>query len=112
MIEITPEESTGPRSAAVHQDTLRQALRHPVTGEVTDSSSRWNQINRERGLEVVGNDLQSRKPAKPADTVFTEAKVLDKIQKAEAIYSDPARRNEYRNMNEQLRERNERLLKK
>lgn len=110
LVEITPEAAK-PLVHAVHQDTLKGALRHPVTGEVTDSTSRYMKINDELGLEVVGNDLLSKRPAKPADTRFSEDMVLDKIQKAEAIASDPTRLREYRNMNEQLRERNERLLK-
>lgn len=95
----------------VHQDSFKPGmrLRHPVTGEVVDNHTRWNEINRSQGLSCVGNDLLSKRPGRGPERI-TEEVILDRIQKAEAICSDPARKREYDNMNMQLNERNRRLL--
>jgi hypothetical protein len=105
--------SSESRSAAVHQDTLPRALRHPVTGEITESAHRMKQITRELGMETVGDDLQSGKKQVLPELV-KEERIIDAQRKAEAILSDPARRNEYRNRELEKREyweRNERLRK-
>jgi hypothetical protein len=93
-------EAAESMSAAVHQDTM-PALRHPVTGHVYESKSAYLRACKRHGLTIVGNDLLSSKPSAPPDKI-TEAKVIDAIQKTEAIMSDPARRNELRYKNERI----------
>lgn len=109
LVEITPEATAKVHS--VRQDTLKAPLRHPVTGEVTDSTSRYMKITDELGLEVVGNDLLSNKPAKPADKRFTDEMIMDKQEKAESIVSDPTKFREYQNRQHELMERNEKLMR-
>ena len=93
----------------VCQDTI-PPLKHPVTGEIVNSRSEWNRINKLRGLECVGNDLLSHKSSNIPDRI-TDAVIMDKMEQAEAILSDPARRRAFHNMNLVLAERNERLLR-
>jgi len=95
-------EAAESMSAAVHQDTM-PALAHPVTGQVFESKSAYLRAVKADGLTVVGNDLLSRKAHTPTDKI-TEEKVIDAIQKTEAIMSDPARRNELRYKNERILE--------
>ena len=97
----------GNTSAFVHQDTMKKALRHPVTGELVDSMTRWNRINKEQGLECVGNDLLSNRKPELKDRI-TDELILDRIDKAESILRDPTKRRDYENMQ---RERTERHLK-
>jgi len=92
----------------VHQDTM-PPLRHPVTSETIDSRTKWKQINREHNLLEVGNDLISKRPREIKDRI-TEERIYQAFEKSEAILSDPARRNSYRNEQAMLRERNQRLL--
>lgn len=87
-------------SVAIHGDTFDRPLRHPVTGEVIDSGTKWDRINKEHGLECVGNDLLSKKPRHTTDHV-TEERIRDSMEQAEAIYSDPAKRREWDNMNQE-----------
>lgn len=81
----TPE----PQAAYVHGDTFKKPLKHPKTGEMVDSMTRWNQINKQHGLRVVGNDwknseLKNDIKDKITDEVFGKA-----FEKAEAIISNP-----------------------
>ena len=109
LVEIyrTTSEVDAP---AVHQDTFKNALKHPKTGEMVDSMTRWNAINKEHGLRVVGNDLMSEAKDGRREVV-TEERVLDAIERAEAICSDMTKFRAKQNENFQLMERNERLLK-
>lgn len=104
-----PEQQESP-SAFVIDDTFSTPLRHPVTGEIYDSYSNYMKTNKRLNLDVVGNDLLSKRRDNKRE-VITESMVMDKMAKAESIISDPAKYREYRNMNERLFERNEKLLK-
>jgi hypothetical protein len=108
FIELTAEP-VATESPAVHQDSMNP-LKHPVTGELVDSKTRWNQINKNHGLQVVGNDLLSKQPRRTKDRL-TDERIKTAMERAEAIHSDPAKLNEHRNMNALLAERNERLLR-
>ena len=44
------------RTHFVKGDSFKYPLRHPKTDEMVESMTRWNEINREHKLEVVGND--------------------------------------------------------
>ena len=90
----------------VHDDTLPYALRHPVTGEKTESLSRYERINKETGCKVVGNDLMSESKQKLPDRITDEI-IFDRIHRAEAKYSDPTFR---RHFQEQQKERLARRL--
>lgn len=95
----------------VHQDSFKpgMVLRHPKTGELVDNHSRWNQINREHGLRCVGNDLMSKQPDRRPDFV-TDSVILDGIERAESIYSDPSKFRARQNENMERLERYERLV--
>jgi hypothetical protein len=76
----------------VHQDSFKTPLKHPKTGEMVESLTRWNQINRAHKLDVVGNDLHSKqKRLRPEDRV-PDSKIMDALAKAEAIHDDPSKR--------------------
>lgn len=110
--DLTPTNTAEAKSAFVHQDSFKPGmrLRHPVTGELVDSHTRWNQINKAENLTCVGNDLLSKRPGTGPEKI-TEEVILDRISKAESICSDPAKRRAYDNMNMELAERNARLLR-
>ena len=81
----------------VHGDTFKYALRHPKTGEMVDSMTRWNAINREHKLEVVGNDWISPDgpkndlaPERINDERFNEA--FEKAWATETSYDKRAER--------------------
>lgn len=97
MIQVAGE-GYDPSSAAVHQDTFKQALRHPKTGEMVESLTRWKAINKQHGLEVVGNDLLNAPLTGPKDKI-TDELIFDRMTKAESILSDPDKRRqrEYEN---------------
>lgn len=109
FVEVYNTEKVEAEAPFVQQDTLSSPLRNPVTGKIHDSKSNYLKECDRLGLEVVGNDLMSKKPDMRPDK-FTEELIMDRIERAEAILSDPAKRNEREYMNERLRERNERLL--
>ena len=77
------------RTANIIEDTM-PALKHPVTEEVFESKSAYRRVNKILGLEEVGNDLLSNKKRKNPP-VLTESQVLNAIQRAEAICSDPSK---------------------
>jgi len=91
------------KSAYVQQDTMAP-LRNMATGKIYDSKSAYLRDVHNAGFRVVGNDLMSEKQHSFEEKI-TDSLVMDRIQKAESILSDPAKRNEYRNMNQQLTER-------
>lgn len=109
--EYDKENAPEGASAFVHQDSFKpgQPLRHPVTGEMVDNHTRWNQINKQENLTCVGNDLQSKRCGRGPEKV-TEEVILDRIHKAEAITSDPSRLRAWRNQQMELSERNRRLI--
>lgn len=107
-LEKLAEREALPESLYIVGDTM-DPLRNMVTGKVHDSKSSYMREVDSLGLEVVGNDLLSRKPRNQPDR-FTEAMILDRIERAEAIYNDPAKRREVASRNERILERQERLL--
>lgn len=60
--------------------------------------SRWNAINEQHGLEIVGNDWVGKGPTQPADRI-TDEKILDKMEQAHAIRKDPTRWREFQAQN-------------
>lgn len=90
LAEYTKEPSVDPKAPfSPIQDTM-DAIKHPVTEEFVDSKSKYRKINKSLGLEVVGNDLLSAKPHNPKDRI-TDAVIMDKIERAEAIVNDPSK---------------------
>jgi hypothetical protein len=82
-----PKEGVAP---AVHQDTLAQPLRHMVTGEITDSRSRLEQLNRQTGVTCVGTEKLSEKRHSVPDRL-TDDRILDGVERALAVSSDPSK---------------------
>lgn len=96
---VDVEVSTAtPAAPAVHQDTLKAPLRDMSSkdGKVYESKSAYLRAVKQKGFEVVGNDLQSQKQHTPPEKI-TEALVMETVQKAEAVLSDPARRRAWEN---------------
>jgi len=106
---IDLDEPSPEPSLFVQGDTFEQPLKHPVSGKMFDSKSEYLKETKRLGLEIVGNDKFSQRPRNIKDKI-SEERILDAIQHAEAIQSDPARRNEQRYKNEQILERAEKLL--
>lgn len=90
-----PTESV---AAAVHQDTLKQPLRHMVTGEITDSRSRLAELDRQTGCVCIGTEKLSEQRHQVRDRL-TDERIMDGIARAEAIHDDPSKRRgrEYEN---------------
>jgi hypothetical protein len=96
LVELTRSVSEVD-APAVHQDSFKDGLKHPVTGETVYCHSRWNEINRERGLRVVGNDWVGDGPPKnDIKDRITEERVMDAIEKSISIETDPDKRREKR----------------
>ena len=90
-------EITKPRSSeahAVHGDTIIGGIRDLTTGKVYDSKSAYLKNLAARGLHVVGNDLESSRNVRLEEKV-TDDIILDRIERAEAIESDPDKRKEF-----------------
>ncbi len=96
------------KSAYVRGDSIPD-LKHPVTGEIIDSRSKWNAINKAHGLEVVGNDLLSKKKHQLQEKI-TDSRIMNAIEKAEATYSDPSKFRAAQNESRERLERRQRLL--
>lgn len=81
----------------VRQDSFKAALRHPETGEMVNSLTRWNEINKAHKLDIVGNDWKNQGPRNnlPKDCVI-EKRFDDAYERAWAIESDPDKRKERR----------------
>lgn len=107
FVELAARDYENP-APFVHQDSM-PALKHPVTGEMVESRTRWAAINKEHKLDVVGNDLLSNRKGPSPDRISDEAfkKAHDKAQ---AILNDPARRNEWRNQRLAIMEKNARMI--
>lgn len=108
LMEVAEESASEVEAPFIIDDTMGP-IRSMANGRVYDSKSRYMQSIRDRGLEVVGNDLLSKKPRNIPDKI-TEKVILDKIEKAEATMSDPTKWRAHQNRNMELRERAERLL--
>lgn len=106
---VTLEDSNAPQAAApfVHQDTLKQPLRHLVTGEMCDSASRMRQLDRQSGVRCVGNDLASKRPDGRKDKITDEV-IRDRIERAESIADNP---DKLRERQGEIQERMERVRK-
>lgn len=70
LIEWKPLPPSVPRARReniapyVISDTM-DGTRHPVTGQILDSKSKFRQITREHGLTEVGNEtMKSREPSR------------------------------------------------
>lgn len=94
-IEGLSEEA---KSANIHDDTLKQPLRHPVTGVIHDSRSSYMKDCARTGTRVVGNDWLGLEACKPEDKI-TDSLIMDKMRKAESIMRDPAKRRARENEN-------------
>lgn len=92
----------------VHQDSFKSALKHPKTGEMVESLSRWNQINKEHGLRVVGNDWVDAPMKHDVKDRITDEKIIEATEKALSIELDPDKRKVKRG---QEREDLERFMK-
>lgn len=116
MVEIWKSEEASripedPLAPYIHQDSFKQPLRHPVTGEMVESLTRWTEINRREGLQVVGNDRVASGPQRRIKDNISEQMILDRIEKAESIASDPSKLRAAREYNQMLVARNLELLK-
>lgn len=92
---------------AVHQDSID--IISMIDGSRYDSKGKYMRHLKEHGCEVVGNELLSSKKRQVRE-VISEKMVLDRIERAEAIYSDPARRRAAENENYARLERVNKLL--
>lgn len=109
FVEVySDQDREAPKAPVIHNDTM-DALRNPVTGTIHDSKSSYLKECDRLGLEVVGTEKFSQKGNALKDKL-TDAVILDRIEKAEAILSDPAKRRERQYRNERLLELRERLL--
>jgi hypothetical protein len=102
----TPKTPVAP---AVKGDTFKTPLRHPVTGKVYDSESQYMRATKREGCEVVGNDLLSKKKQVLQEKI-TDAVIMDRIERAEAIASDPTKFRARQNENMERLERRKELL--
>ena len=95
--EPTPLASSGSgaKSSGVIDDSMAP-LRHPVTGHLYESKSAYRRTNKRLGLEEVGNDLLSRERPNFKERI-TDERVIDAVQKAESIVSDPVKRRAHYN---------------
>jgi len=108
-VEIVKGASEEVKSAAIHEDTLAQPLRHPVTNRIHDSKSSYMRDCEETGTRVVGNDWVGTGPTKP-DDIIDDKMIMDKMRKAEAILRDPAKRRERQNLNYKMAEHSKRFM--
>lgn len=81
-------------------------LRHPVSGHVFESKSAYLRETERLGLQVVGND--KRTPVNKDK--LTEKVILDRIERAEAIHSDPFKYRQRMNENLYRIERAKKIL--
>lgn len=107
--EVYDDSPTVPVAPAVHQDTLSRPIRDLVTGKMHDSASTYKREVKARGDEIVGNDLLSRKPQVLQERI-TDAVVMDRIERAEAIQADPTKFRARQNENLERLERRKQLL--
>jgi hypothetical protein len=76
-------------SAFIQDDTMAP-LRHPVTSKYYDSKSEYIRDTKRMGMEIMGEEKHSEKPQILQETI-TEPLIMDRIERAEAIVSDPAK---------------------
>ncbi len=93
------------------QDDTIAPLRNLANDKIYDSKSRYLKDLKKDGLEVVGNDLLSRKRHNFKEKITDEI-IIDRIQKAESILHDPTKRRAYENMQRERYENMQRLLKR
>lgn len=106
-VEVSDRSTTDVEAPFVHDDTL--SITSMIDGSKYDSKSKYMRHLKEHGCEVVGNDLLSNKKRVPRE-IISESMVLDRIERAEAVYSDPARRRAAENENYARLERVNKLL--
>lgn len=107
FVEIYNSET--PELAPYVQDDTMAPLKHPVTGKIIESRAEYLRVTKSLGLEIVGNDLLSKR-ARRANPEIPESAVMDAIQRAESVFSDSAKLRAYRNMQMELAEKRERML--
>jgi hypothetical protein len=109
FVELGKEgQAKDPVAPAVIGDEM-DPIKHPVTEEIIDSKSKYHRVNKSLGLEVVGNDLLSQRPQHLKEKITDEV-ILDRIEKAEAILSDPSKMRAREHENHERLERAEKLM--
>lgn len=93
----------------IHDDTM-PPLRNLANSKIYDSRSAYLRDCKAMGLEVVGNDLMSKQKHQVKERI-TEEVILDKIQKAESIISDPSKMRARQEENYRRLERHKELIR-
>lgn len=96
VVEVGAHPSLRADAPFVHQDSFKAPLRHPKTGEMVESMTRWNQINKEHGLRVVGNDWVGQDLKHDVPDRITDEKIGDAFERAWAVETDPDKRRQQR----------------
>jgi hypothetical protein len=91
MVEVYNSDRVEVDAPFVQGDTFSTPLKHPVSEKMFDSKSAYLRETKALGLDVIGNDLLSKKPRQVKDKI-TDAVIMDKIEKAESILNDPIKR--------------------
>lgn len=107
MVEKGALNAPTVEAPSVHQDSID--ITSMIDGSRYDSKGKYMRHLREHGCEVVGNELLSSKK-RQAKEVISDKMILDRIERAEAIYGDPARRRAAENENYARLERVNKLL--
>ncbi|HPC91670.1 MAG TPA: hypothetical protein PLJ74_05395 [Myxococcota bacterium] len=84
--EITPNQAVV-NAPFVQSDELPD-LRHPVTGKRYTSRRRYEKDTAAMGYTIVGDDLLSKRPDTRQE-YLTDDKIMDAIEHAESIHSNP-----------------------
>lgn len=107
--EIYNSEATESASAFVHTDEMHKPLTNMVTGKKYTSKAKYIKDVKAQGLEIVGNDLLSKRKHVPKVTL-TDEMILDRMDRAESILNDPAKYRARQNENLERLERYEKLI--
>lgn len=76
-------------------DEFCEPIKHPVTGEIYTSRRKYYKDLSAKGYEIVDSTTDMSKHSTP--DYLPEHKILDAIEKAEAIVGDPARHRAFLN---------------
>lgn len=109
LTEVYNSEAVESVSAFIHTDEVHKPLTNMVTGKKYTSKSQYLKDVKRQGLEVVGNDLLSKRKHVPKETL-TDEMILDRIDRAESILKDPAKYRARQNENLERLERYEKLI--
>lgn len=102
-------ELSQPLAPFVQDDTLAKPIKNLVTGKMYDSASAYKESVKNAGCSIVGNDWVGKTPGRPTNEI-PERVIMDKIEKAESIISDPAKLRAHHNMNLERMERQARAM--